>query len=156
MTRALFCGVLLLCACDDAGKDTLAKVKTQYAALLQVGTPAESRDFDPLLKDLDSIPKSSAARGEADQLAKAIRSARGMKVERPLAVPAGPLPDLGAPEVQAKLEQTRAECERLAKELGGKEGDERKQKLELLDACRRRADELVASLEHAHEDGGTH
>lgn len=174
------CAVALLCACHDAGNDTLARVKTQYAALLQVGTPAQSRDFDALLKELRAIPKSSRARGEADKLVRAIEAARGSTVERPLAVAATPLPDLGAPQVQAQLEATRAECERLAKELnsdvgespcgatnadGGSinqrrcasaEGEQRKQRLEVLDACRRRADELVASLEHDHPADGGH
>lgn len=153
--RLLLVVVLALCACKDEGKDTLAKVKTQYAALIAVGTPAQSRDFDALLKDLDSIPSSSGARAEADKLKAAIVAARGPRAGRPLAVPARPLPDLGAPEVQAQLEATRAECERLAKELGTLDGDARKAKLELLDACRRRTDELIESLEHEH-DGGTH
>jgi hypothetical protein len=156
MRRLALCAVTLLCACHDAGDDALAKVKTQYAALLQVGTPAQSRDFDALLKELDAIPKSSRARGEADKLKRAIEAARGSSIERPLAVAATPLPDLGAPRVQVQLEATRAECERLAKDVSGTEGEQRKQKLELLDACRRRADELVDALEHDHAADGGH
>lgn len=148
------CALLLLLACKDAGDDVLAQVKTQYTSLLQTGTPAQSRDFEKLLETLATIPKSSHARKEADQLKAAIETARGPKIERPLAVPATPLPDLGAPELQARLEATRGECERLAKDLSGAEGEARKQKLEVLDACRRRLDELIDSLEHDHADGG--
>ena len=148
------CALLVLLACHDAGQDTLARVKGQYTALLQAGTPAQSRDFDALLKELDSIPKSSRARAGADELVRAIAAARGGVVERPLAV-ASPVPPVGPEAVQRELTQTRAECERLAKELSGVEGEARTGKLELLDACRRRADTLADALVHGHDDGGT-
>ncbi len=138
--------LLALCACHDEGRDTLAKVKGQYAALIQAGTPPRSRDYDALLKDLESIPKSSRARAEADQLVRAITNARGPALERPLAV--APRPD-----VNAELAEARAECERLVKELAALDGDARKAKLELLDACRRRADTLNEALTHGSAPG---
>ncbi|MBL8957668.1 MAG: hypothetical protein JNK82_43235 [Myxococcaceae bacterium] len=134
--------LLVLLACtDERGKETLAKVKGQYAALVQAGTPPRSRDYDALLKDLESIPPASNVRKEADVLIRAITHARGPALERPLAV-------AGRPDVNAELAEARAECERIAKELPGLGGEARKAKLEVLDACRRRADELSESLAH--------
>src|SRR4051794_25631626 len=155
--RSVAVGLALLAftACRDAGDTQLAKVKTQYVALLEVGTPAQSRDFEALLHELAEIPSGSHARPEADRLRQAIEAARGSVVQRPLAVAPAPLPELGAPELQARLESTRAECARLAQELSGKNGDDRKRQLEVLDACRRRADALVDSIEHVDApDGG--
>jgi len=140
--------LFLVAACHDAGQDTLAKVKTQYGALVQAGTPPRSRDWDALLRELESIPKSSRARPEAEQLVRAITTARQGAVERPLAV-------AGRADIAAELNAARAECEQLAKDLAGLEGDARKAKLDVLSACRRRADAISNALAHgAHEDGG--
>ncbi|MBK7860827.1 MAG: hypothetical protein IPJ65_19940 [Archangiaceae bacterium] len=150
----LLLGLLSLAACRDAGDEVLARTKSTYAELLQVGTPAQSRDFDAVLKALDSIPSSSHARAEADKLKHAIEAARAQPAQRPLAVAPAPLPDLGAPALQAELENTRVECATLAQRLSGLTGDARAQAMEVLDACRRRADELVDSIEHGkHPEG---
>jgi hypothetical protein len=147
--RKLLASVLLVAACHEGGEDTLRQVKAQYAALVQVRTPPQSRDFDALLRSLESIPQGSRARAEGDRLRQAIETARGGAIPRPLAVAAAPLPDLGVPQLQAQLESTRAECERLARQLGGKEGEARTLQLDLIDACRRRGDELFDQIEHS-------
>lgn len=154
MRRLAVTLTLLLLACHDAGQDTLKVAKGQYEALLTAGTPAQSLDFLKVKQTLDSIPSSSRAYDEARKLSKAIDAARGQPIGRPLAVVATPVPDLGAPELQRQLEAARAECERLAKDLSGAEGDERKHKLEVLDACRRRVDDLSDAIAHSEPDGG--
>jgi hypothetical protein len=77
-----------------------------------------------------------------------------MAPRRPLAVGAAPLPDLGSPELQRRLEETRRECEHLAQELGALSGDARKEKLIELDGCRRRSEGLAEQIAHDEGDGG--
>jgi hypothetical protein len=122
---------IALAGCHDPGRDTYRTAQGQYDALMKAGTPAQSRDFDLVLKTLASIPQSSRARGDADALAKEISDARAR-------VP--PPPPVRSP--QEELIATRAECQRLKSELEGKELAARTRKQELLDACERRLAEL--------------
>ena len=71
-----------------------------------------------------------------------------------VAPPTAPLPDLGSPALQARLDATRVECARLATALSGLTGEPRAKQMEVIDACRRRLDDVVEQLEHAHADGG--
>jgi hypothetical protein len=116
--------LLILAGCHDAGSDALAAARSQYAALTKAGTPVRSRDYDAVLKTLASIPDGSRAKGGALALEKTIEKARA------------DAPPLGVGASPVTLEETRAECERLAAS---------KDKQELLDACRRRLEALEAT-----------
>jgi hypothetical protein len=154
--RKMLACLLALCACHDAADDALAHARSRYQELAQAGTPAQSHEFEAVLRELRTVPPSSHAGPEAAKLVRAIEAARTMAPRRPLAVGATPLPDLGAPELQRRLEGARIDCERLAQELGTLSGDTRQQKLVELDGCRRRVEALSEQIEHSEgeSDGG--
>jgi hypothetical protein len=132
LTTAFF-----LAACHDAGADTLAAARTRYDALTKAGTPVASRDFDAVLAQLRAVPAGGRSRAEADALERQIEDAR----KTPPVVLAAP-----ARSLDEQLAQARIECDGLQHQLPALEGDARKAKLELFDACRRRAAELEAKL----------
>jgi hypothetical protein len=131
-----FAGLLFfLCACHDAGRDTLDSARGQYQTLRDGRVPMQSHDYDVVLSKLASIPDSSRSKSDARALAAEIEKGRA-------AVPPAPATsDAGALE-QSDLEHTRAECDRLRGEVKKLELAARTRKQEVLDACERRLAEL--------------
>ncbi len=132
LTTAFF-----LTACHDAGADAFAAARTRYEALTKAGTPVASRDFDVVLSQLRAVPAGGRSRADADALERQIEDSR----KTPPAVIAAPTLSL-----DEQLADARIECDGLQHQLPALEGDARKAKMELLDACRRRAAELEAKL----------
>ena len=121
---------ILLSACHDSGRDTLAMARGQYDALRKAGTPLQSHDYDAVMKSLNAIPDSSGAKSDAQELRRSIEAERAK------------LPPLAPAAPQDARAETKAECDRLRDELKSLAFDARTRKQEVLDACERRLAEL--------------
>jgi hypothetical protein len=135
LTMWKFTGLLfLLCACHDAGRDTLDSARGRYQTLRDGRVPMQSHDYDAVLSQLASIPNSSRAKADARALGAEIEKGRAV-------VPPGPADPPGS-QAQSELDHTRAECERLRAEAKSLTLAARTKKQEVLDACERRLAEL--------------
>jgi hypothetical protein len=123
--------LLILCACHDAGRDTLDAARGQYQTLRDSRVPMQSHDYDAVLSTLASIPESSRSKSDARALADQIEKARATAPMLAAHEPRGPT-----------AAETRAECERLRTEAKTLTLDARTKKQEVLDACERRLAEL--------------
>jgi hypothetical protein len=104
--------------------------------------------WDSVIAAFEAIPKNSKARPEAERRLETLRALRGNLPPRPLATPGATGP--GTDEVEAQ----RAECARLAKELGTATEAQREEVSRALVACREKLVRLEAS---AHPPGeGAH
>jgi len=104
--------------------------------------------FDEVLKQLDAVPKGSAARGKAQSLREAILRSRQRLAPRPLAnlPPTGR--DGGADKPPEVLAQQQ-ECAKQAELLGTVKPEARPAAEQRLQQCKR---DLAALEEKAHEE----
>jgi hypothetical protein len=142
-------GLLGLAGCDEGPKQ-LAKAEAQYTDLVQRGVSPTDPAWDGVMAAFEAIPKDSKARAEAEQRLAAVRALRGTLPPRPLATPGA----MG-PGVEAAVAQ-RAECERLAKELGMAKEERREMVRQALAACREKLVRLEAAAHPPGEGGDGH
>ncbi|HYH96868.1 hypothetical protein [Hyalangium sp.] len=143
-------GLLVLPGCDDGPKQ-LEKAKARYVELVDRGVPPRDPAWDEVITALEAIPKDSKAWPEAEQRLEALRTLKGRKLpSRPLATPGVTGPGADAVEAQ------RAECERLAKELGTAAEERREEVSRALGACREKLVRLEAAAHPPGEGGHEH
>jgi hypothetical protein len=141
-------GLLVLPGCDK-GPDQLAKAEAKYSDLIQRGVPPTDPAWDEVVDALHSIPKDSKARPEAERRLAAVEALRGRLPPRPLATPGAMGPGTDAVVAQ------RAECAKLAMELGRTTEERREHIRQALDACREKLVRLEASA-HPPGEGDEH
>ncbi|MBN1204946.1 MAG: hypothetical protein JXB05_08475 [Myxococcaceae bacterium] len=139
-------GVLVFPGCDEGPKQ-LAQAEARYADLIQRGVPPRDPAWDGVIAAFEAIPKDSKARAEADRRLEALRALRGNLPPRPLATPGATGPGTDVVDAQ------RAECERLAKELGLAQEARAQAVRRELAACREKLTRLEAAS-HPHGEGG--
>ena len=141
----LLCVLLVaLAACEDVGKERYQQSFRRYQALVTEGRHPMDPAFDEVLKQLDTVPKSSAAAGKAQALHESILRSRRRLAPRPLANAPGGGADK-PPAVVAKQQ----ECVKLAEAIGAASLGEKDAALERLRQCKR---ELLGLEEKAHDD----
>lgn len=140
-------GLLLLPGCDEGPKQ-LAQAEAKYADLVGRGVAPRDPAWDSVIAAFEAIPKDSKARPEAERRLEALRALRGTLPPRPLATPGVTGPGADAVEAQ------RAECEKLAKELGTASEAQREQVRQALTACREKLVRLEATAHPPGEGGG--
>jgi hypothetical protein len=142
-------GLLVLPGCDEGPKQ-LARAEAQYSDLIQRGVPPRDPAWDAVIAAFEAIPKDSKARPEAERRMEVLRTLRGTLPPRPLATPGAAGPGTDA------LEAQRAECERLAKELGVAAEGKREEVGRALGVCRERLARMEASAHPPGEGGHEH
>lgn len=128
----------------DKGPEQLAQAEAQYADLVGRGVAPRDPAWDSVIATFEAIPRDSKARPEAERRLQALKALRGNLPPRPLATPGATGPGTDAVEAQ------RAECERLAKELGVAAQAQREEVLRALGGCREKLGRLEAA---AHPPG---
>jgi len=148
---ALTCvlGLLVLPGCDDGPKQ-LAQAEARYTDLVSRGVSPKDPAWDSVIAAFEAIPKDSKARPEAERRLGTLRALRGNLPPRPLATPGATGPGTDAVEAQ------RAECARLAKELGTAAEAQREEVNRALVACREKLVRLEASAHPPGEGGPRH
>jgi hypothetical protein len=136
-------GLLVLPGCDEGPKQ-LAQAEAQYTSLVERGVAPKDPAWDAVIAAFEAIPKGSKARPEAERRLETLRALRGNLPPRPLATPGVTGPGADAVEAQ------RAQCERLAKELGAAAEGQREEVRRALTACR---EQLVRLEAAAHPPG---
>jgi hypothetical protein len=139
--------LLVLSGCDK-GPEQLARAEAQYTDLVQRGVPPRDPAWDSVIAAFEAIPKDSKARPQAELRLATLRTLRGNLPPRPLATPGATGPGADAVEAQ------RAECEKLAKELGLATQDTRERARQALQACRETLVRLEATTHPPGEEGG--
>jgi hypothetical protein len=142
-------GLLVLPGCDK-GPEQLSKAEAQYADLINRGVPPRDPAWDAVIAALEAIPKDSKARPAAERQLAAIQTLRGKLPLRPLATPGATGPGADAVEAQ------RAECEKLAKELGTAVEARREEVSKALGECREKLVRLEAAAHPPGEGGDEH
>jgi hypothetical protein len=142
-------GLLVLPGCDEGPKQ-LARAEAQYSELIQRGVPPRDPAWDAVIAAFEAIPKDSRARPEAERRLEVLRTLRGTLPPRPLATPGATGP--GTDELEAQ----RAECEKLAKELGVAAEGKREQVGRALGVCRERLARMEAAAHPPGEGGHEH
>jgi len=141
--------LLVLPGCDEGPKQ-LAQAEAQYADLVGRGVSPRDPAWDAVIAAFEAIPKGSKARPEAERRLETLRTLRGKLPPRPLATPGATGPGVDAVEAQ------RAECERLAKELGTAAEGQREEVSRALAACREKLVRLEAAAHPPGEGGAEH
>lgn len=142
-------GLLVLPGCDEGPKQ-LAKAEAQYADLIERGVPPRDPAWDAVIASFEAIPKGSKARPEAELRLEALRTLRGTLPPQPLATPGATGPGTDA------LDAQRAECARLAKELGGAPEGRREEASRALGECHAKLVRMEASAHPPGEEGHEH
>lgn len=142
-------GLLVLPGCDK-GPEQLAKAEAKYSDLIQRGVPATDPAWNEVIDVLRSVPKDSKARPEAERRLAAVGALRGGLPPRPLATPGAVGPGTDAVVAQ------RAECAKLAMDLGRAMEARREQVRQQLDACREKLVRLEAAAHPPGEGGDEH
>lgn len=142
-------GLLVWPGCDEGPKQ-LARAEAQYSDLIQRGVPPRDPAWDAVIAAFEAIPKDSRARPEAERRLEALRALRRTLPPRPLATPGATGPGTDA------LDAQRAECERLAKELGMAPEGRREEAGRALGACMKRLVQMEASAHPPGEGGHEH
>jgi hypothetical protein len=114
------------CRGDDGGV-AYARAKERSEALLRTGTPPSDPAFDPILRDLESVPFESRFHAPATTLREALMRARSL-APRPLVE--------GTPSEDTALAKKQAECVSLAQAMGRADAGERGELARKLEACR--------------------
>lgn len=109
---------------------------------MRAGTPPVDPAFDPVLKDLESVPEGSRFRDEAQALRSRLLAARGL-APRPLAQHSA--------TGDAALARKEAECVALAQALGRAAPSERDAIRQKLDACRAAVDRYREQKHHSQQ-----
>jgi hypothetical protein len=139
-------GLLVFPGCDE-GPQQLARAEARSAALIERGVPPRDAAWDEVIAAYEAIPRDSKARAQAEQRLETLRALRGNLPPRPLATPGATGPGTDAVDAQ------RAECERLAKELGQAKEERARTVRQELAACREKLTRLEAAS-HPHGEGG--
>ncbi|WP_224361559.1 hypothetical protein [Hyalangium versicolor] len=142
-------GLLVFPGCDK-GPEQLAKAEARYSDLIQRGVPPTDPAWDEVIAAFEAIPRDSKAWAEADRRLAAVRGLRSPLPPRPLATPG----EIG--EGREEVVTQRAECEKLARELGRATEARREQVRKSLDACREKLVRLEATSHPAGEGGDEH
>jgi hypothetical protein len=94
----VLCLLLSLAACKrDEGPERLARAEAKYAELVERGVPPANPAWDAVIAELESVPRDSKARPEAERRLAALRELREPLPPRPLARPG--VPDGGSPSL---------------------------------------------------------
>ena len=134
---------LALAGCHHAPEDPYFDAQTRYRQLVDLGTRPDDPKFDPVMHELEQVPKSSPNYPKAQKLLGGIQAARAPKPPKPLAAPGG------EPNETADVIAQREACEALAKQLGTADAG-LKPKLEAaINDCHRR----LEALQEQHEKG---
>lgn len=138
LTSLLFLGL----ACTDAGEEPLAQAEADYRVLVRQAKLPTDPSFDGVLATLKTVPEGSKHKKRADDLIRAIETARAPRVQIPLAraQPTSPVP---------AARSTQETCAKLAAEMGTAPEHERAARMKALDDCRKKAD-------HEDHEGAPH
>lgn len=129
----------------DESAARVAKLKAEYAALVDARTAPGAPAFDALAKKLEAIPEDAKAHGEAQRLLQAIRQAQRR-------APARPLAREGGEESASAREESR--CAALARAMGVATAEQREGLERELAECRKRVERLKIEENresHPHE-----
>lgn len=137
---------VLLLGCRDAGLEKYREARSRYEALVQQGNQPADPAFDEVLRLLDEVPASSNVREKADALRESLLHSR-----RPIA----PLPLATRRESvegdDPRGTALRAECARLAEQLGQTPQDARAGVERQLARCKAALDKLEEERHHQAE-----
>ncbi|WP_224244673.1 hypothetical protein [Hyalangium gracile] len=142
--------VLLVLPGCDKGPEQLARAEARYADLIQRGVSPKDPAWDEVIAAFEAVPRDSKARAEAERRILAVEALRGPLPPRPLATPGAMGPGTDAVVAQ------RAECERLAREMGRATEERREQVRQALNACREKLVRLEATSHPPGEGGEEH
>nr|QKW93635.1 hypothetical protein [Cystobacter sp.] len=82
----------------DEGAERLARAEASYAALVERGVPPKDPAWDGVIAELESVPRDSKARPEAERRLAVLRELRSTPLpRRPLSRPGEP--DGGSPSL---------------------------------------------------------
>jgi hypothetical protein len=127
---------------DGDGAEAYARGQARAEALLRQGVPPTDPAYDPVLKDLDSVPSDSRFYPAAKDLLDRLRGARAL-APPPLAQ--------RTPGEEEALAKKEAECVALAQALGRADAGERQAISGELDACRA---DVARYRERRHDSQG--
>lgn len=133
----------LLLGCRDAGLEKYREARARYEALVEQRRPPADPAYDEVLRLLDEVPANSNVREKADALRESLLHSR-----RPIA----PLPLATRREStegeDAREAALRAECARLAEQLGKTPQDARAAVEKQLAGCRAALGKLEEERHH--------
>ncbi|HVE87948.1 MAG TPA: hypothetical protein VND93_34055, partial [Myxococcales bacterium] len=112
----------------EDGAAAYARARARAEELLRAGTSPADPAFDPVLRELESVPFESRFHADAEALRERLMRVRTL-APRPLAERKGDDQD-------AALVKKEAECVALAEALGRADGGHRAALAQRLDACR--------------------
>lgn len=115
------------CRGGDGGAEAYARASARAEALLRAGTAPADPAYDPVLRELESVPSGSRFSPAAQALRERLLRARSL-APPPLAQT--------VPGEEAALAKKEAECVALAQALGRADAGERAAVRQKLDACR--------------------